>query len=170
MAHQLFFDMYVGSVSRFSNFEFAGVSIVYCAVPLQDELSGVGQAQGNPHVRVTDLERTRVDCFDRIDRAGGPEELMHCMEGLLRVDEDRLAHYLQLYDKDFLYQKAGYLLERIKEQAHITDELIEMCGSRGERYTKRLTNSQDSNQYISEWKLYVPDFMIPPDTDNYDLI
>lgn len=170
LAHQLFFDMYVGSVSRFSNFEFEGVSIVYCAAPLQDELSGVGQAQGNPHVRVTDLERTLVDCFDRIDRAGGPEELMHCMEGLLRVDEDRLSHYLQLYDKDFLYQKAGYLLERIKDQAHITDKLIELCRSRGAHYNKRLTNSQDSNKYVSEWKLYVPDFMTPSNTDSHDLI
>lgn len=170
LAHQQFFEMYVGSESRFTHFEFEGVTFNYCAAPLLGEDSGIGFAQGNPHVRVTDLERTLVDCFDRIDRAGGPEELMHCMEGLLRVDEERLVHYLQLYDKDFLYQKAGYLLERIKVQAAISDDLINLCRSNGVRYAKRLTNKSDSNRYVSAWKLYVPDFMTPQNTDDHDLI
>lgn len=170
LAHQQFFDMYVGSESRFTHFEFEGVSFAYCASSLLGEDSGVCSAQGNPHVRVTDLERTLVDCIDHIDRAGGPEELMHCMEGVLRVDEERMAHYLRLYGKDFLYQKAGYMLDRIKGQAAITDDLISLCHSRGTRYAKRLTNGPDSNRYVSEWKLYVPDFMTTVDIDDHDLI
>ena len=71
--------------------------------------------KGNSYVRVTDVESTLLDCFDRIDRAEGIEELLHCMEGIVLLNEERLIDYLARYDKAFLYQKTGYLLERIKE-------------------------------------------------------
>ena len=35
--------------------------------------NGVITPKGNPYVHVTDLERTVIDCCDRIERAGGIE-------------------------------------------------------------------------------------------------
>ena len=92
---------------------------------------GVITPKGNPLVRVTDLERTLLDCFDRIDRAGGIEELLHCMESVVLLDENKLSGYLKLYNKSFLYQKTGFLLERIKDRAHVSDEFICTCREKG---------------------------------------
>ncbi len=73
------------------------------------------------------------------------------------LDEDKLRRYLELYGKAFLYQKTGFMLERIQAQAHISDELICFCRKQAGNSVKRLTNASDSTHYVSRWKLYVPD-------------
>ena len=112
--------------------------------------------KGNPYVRVTDVESTLLDCFDRIDRAGGIEELLHCMEGIVLLNEERLIDYLARYDKAFLYQKTGFLLERIKEQANISESLLELCRAKGTKSVKWLTNNEESDTFVNKWRMYVP--------------
>ena len=158
LAHQMFYNAYVGSESRFNRFTFGGTEFEHCAAPISaDAQAGVITPTHSPHVRVTDLERTFVDCCDRLDRSGGAGELLHCLEGIVMLDEDKLRGYLQLYDKAFLYQKTGYMLERIQSQAYISDQLIDFCRDRAGKSVKRLTNASDSTHYVSRWKLYVPD-------------
>lgn len=153
-AHQTFYSSYVMSKSRFRNFEFDGCEYQWC----KDTIGqlGVSTPMGNEKVSVTDIERTIVDCIDRIDRAGGIEELLHCIESVVLLNEEKLMKYLELYGKSFLYQKTGYLLERIKEQAHISETFIEMCREKGLHAVKLLTNDQTSDTYIKQWSLYVP--------------
>lgn len=83
--------------SRFKDFAFEGIDFVYCAAPFEPTAeNGVITPKGNPYVRITDLERTVIDCCDRIERAGGIEELLHCMEGISLLDEPKLEsiwHY-----------------------------------------------------------------------------
>ena len=73
------------------------------------------------------------------------------------LDEDKLRRYLQLYDKAFLYQKTGFMLERIQAQAHISDELIDFCRKQASNSVKRLTSASESTHYVSRWKLYILD-------------
>lgn len=167
LAHQTFYTNYVMSKSRFCNFEFDGSEFVWCSDTIGD--AGVESPNGNEKVRVSDLERTIIDCFDRIDRAGGIEELLHCMEGILIVNEDKMTKYLECYGKAFLYQKTGYLLERIKEQAHISEGFIEICRDKGHKAVKKLTNDSDSDTYIKQWNLYVP-YSITQRQEYYELI
>ena len=157
VAHQPFYNAYVGSKSRFKDFAFEGIDYEYCAAPFEPTAeNGVITPKGNPYVHVTDLERTVTDCCDRIERAGGIEELLHCMEGISLLDEPKLEKYLALYNKTFLYQKVGFILEHSKEYHHISDQFIEMCRSKGALHTKRLTSTGDSDTYLCRWKLYVP--------------
>ena len=41
----------------------------------------------NAEIVVTDLERTVVDCVDRIDIAGGIEKLVTALNGITNLDE-----------------------------------------------------------------------------------
>lgn len=158
VAHQPFYNAYVGSKSRFKDFAFEGIDYEYCAASFEPTAeNGVITPKGNPYVSVTDLERTVIDCCDRIERAGGIEELLHCMEGISLLDEPKLEKYLALYNKAFLYQKVGFILEHSKEHHHISDQFIEMCRSKGALHTKRLTSTGDSDTYLCRWKLYVPE-------------
>lgn len=157
VAHQPFYNSYVGSKNRFKNYTFEGIDYVYCSAPIEPtEETGIISPKGNPYVRVSDLERTVVDCCDRIERAGGVEELLHSMEGISMLDESKLAKYLTLFKKAFLYQKVGFILERSKEYHHISESFIEMCRKKGALHTKQLTSTGDSDTYIRQWKLYVP--------------
>lgn len=166
-AHQTFYSSYVISKSRFRNFEFDGCEYQWCS----DTIGcwGVFNPIGNEKVRVTDIERTLADCIDRIDRAGGIEELLHCIESIVLINEEKMAKYLELYGKAFLYQKTGYLLERVKERAHISDTFIEMCREKGRKAVKLLTNGQDSDTYVKQWNLYVP-YSIATKQENNELV
>lgn len=45
----------------------------------------------------------------------------------MTLNNDKLFEYLELYDVQFLYQKAGYIFERYKIDFGIKDELIDAC-------------------------------------------
>ena len=154
LAHQPFNEVFVKSMTRFNSFSFDDVDYTYCRQT--KEIVGMMTPKGNPYVRVTDVESTLLDCFDRIDRAGGIEELLHCMEGIVLLNEERLIDYLARYDKAFLYQKTGYLLERIKEQANISESLLELCRAKGTKSVKWLTNNEESDTFVNKWRMYVP--------------
>ncbi len=170
VAHQPFYNVFVGDKSRFHNFRFEGVNYEYCASRFEvSEENGIISPIGNPYVRVTSMERTIVDCCDRIDRAGGLEELMHCLEAVSFINEEKLIKYLAMYDKVFLYQKVGFILEYFQERNNISEDFIDKCRRKGAIHTKRLTNADDSDQYVSRWKLYVPQICIT-ENSNYELI
>lgn len=166
LAHQPFNEVFVKSQSRFNSFSFEDVDYTYCRQT--KEIIGMMTPQGNPYVRVTDMESTLLDCFDRIDRAGGIEELLHCMEAIVLLDEEKIVSYLKKNGKAFLYQKTGYLLERIKEQANISDSLIELCRTKGTKSVKWLTNDEESDTFVSKWRMYVPQELTSK--EDYELI
>lgn len=172
VAHQPFYNAYVGSLSRFNRFCFEGVDFEYCAAPLIPmEDNGVVRPDGNPYVRITDLERTVIDCCDRIERAGGAEELLHCMEGISLLNEGKLEKYLALYNKSILYQKVGFLLERSQAFHQVSDGFIEMCHRKGALHTQHLTSAEDSDIYQCKWKLYVPKACVTVNNmEDYELI
>lgn len=157
IAHQPFYNAFVASSQRFNDFYFEGIHYHYCSATLDPSAdNGVVQPSSNPYVRVTNKERTIVDCSDRIDRAGGIEELIHCLEGIHSIDEQKLIKYLEQYNKTFLYQKVGYLIELTRQTNRISTNFIEMCRAKGAIHPKRLTNSEESTIYVATWKLYVP--------------
>ncbi len=166
LAHQPFNVVFVKSLSRFNSFAFDDFNYTYCRQT--KDVIGVMNPKGNPYVRVTDIESTLLDCFDRIDRAGGIEELLHCMESIVMLDEEKIIHYLEEYGKAFLYQKTGYLLERIKEQANLSDTLIELCLTKGTKSVKWLTNDEESDTFVSKWRMYVPQELTSK--EEYELI
>lgn len=154
LAHQPFNEVFVKSKSRFTPFTFREVDYTYCR-QIKDVV-GMITPKGNPYIKVTDLESTLLDCFDRIDRAGGLEELLHCMEGVVLVNEEKLINYLAAYNKTFLYQKTGFLLESIKEQANISEAFIALCREKGAINVKWLTNNYESDTFVNKWRMYVP--------------
>lgn len=166
LAHQPFNEVFVKSMTRFNPFSFDDVDYTYCRQT--KEIVGMMTPKGNPYVRVTDVEGTLLDCFDRIDRAGGIEELLHCMEGIVLLNEERLIDYLAKYNKAFLYQKTGHLLERIKEQANISESLLELCRAKGTKSVKWLTNNEESDTFVNKWRMYVPQELTSK--EEYELI
>lgn len=167
IAHQPFNEVMVTSSTRITPFSFDDIDYHF----YQDKIGGQGviTPKGSPLVKVTDLERTLVDCIDRIDRSGGIEELLHCMESITLLDENKLLIYLNSYAKSFLYQKTGYLMERIKDRARLSNDFIETCRTMGKNHVKSLTNSYESDTFISEWQLYVPQNTIERQTCFYNL-
>ena len=154
-AHQTFYEISVASEKVFRNFEFEGITYKYIKSHFEN---GVMVPETNSKIRVTDLEKTVIDCIKSIDLAGGTEELFQCMDSVLTLNNDKLFEYLNLYDMQFLYQKAGYIFEKHQKDFGVKDELIRTClkkvGS-SIRYFDEDARA-GNGMLVKKWNLIVP--------------
>lgn len=154
ISNQLYYEIYVSSQKRFYNFEFNGITYKYVSSKISD---GVIQPKNTQGIRVTTLERTIVDSIKDFEKIGGFEELLNCIESIPYLNENELIRYLDAYNLQFLYQKAGFLLEHYKNQFHLSDEFISYCRNKTGKSTRYLT--KNSTKYLNEWKLVVPEYL-----------
>ena len=153
LAHQQFFILYVSSDSRFNEFDFGDIHYAYCKSAIS---VGVVTPAMDSKVKVTNLERTIIDCLDRLDRAGGLEEFIHSLSMLTYLDENKLLEYLNSYNKAFLYKKAGFVLSYFLKDLKLSADFIDFCHKRGAAHVKYLTNQQESDTFFKEWNIYAP--------------
>ena len=153
LAHQVFYDLWVSSSKRFNSFEFEGIRFQYCE---SKSLSGVMNVNSSPFIRVTNLERTVIDCIDKIERCGGLEELIQSISLISYLDQELLLNYLQEFNKQFLYQKVGFILEYFKQEMKLSDNFFSICKHKSGKSTRYLTDRIESIQYFKEWKLCAP--------------
>lgn len=152
IANQVFYEIYVSSSTRFTDFKFEGITYKYIASKLDD---GVVVLKNTLGIRVTTLERTVVDSIKDFEKIAGLEELLNCISSVPYLNEKQIIKYLDAYNMQFLYQKAGFLMEHYKKELQLSDEFIDYCKSKTGKSTRYLT--KDSGTYRKEWKLVVPD-------------
>ena len=156
LGHQLFNEVTVFSTSSFRDFEFEGVTYTRRKPTIAE---GVMTPVMNSKVKVTDLERTIIDCIDRIKYAGGIEELLNNFISVAYIDETKLKTYLDAYGKSSLYQKAGFLLSMYRKQWGLSTGFFRHCKAHIGKSTRYLTDVTDNTAYDSEWRLCVPENM-----------
>lgn len=154
VANQVFNTMYVASESIFNSFEFDGLSYMYAKSPTNVGIETPIMSYG---IRVTSLERTVIDCIDRIDRCGGSEEMLQCFGMIMHVSEAKMMEVLASYDKATLYKKVGFVLSRFRSRFNISDDFFETCRERANVGSKALTSYEDCTEYDREWNISYPD-------------
>ena len=152
--NQVFNTMYVASESRFNSFEFDGLSYIYAKSQTDIGIETPIMSYG---IRVTSLERTVIDCIDRIDRCGGSEEMLQCFGMIMHISEAKLLEVLASYDKATLYKKAGFVLSRFRSRFNLSDAFFQICRERANVGSKVLTSYEDCTEYDREWNLSYPD-------------
>jgi predicted transcriptional regulator of viral defense system len=155
LAHQTFYEVYVASDMVFRSFEYEGITYKYIKSHFDN---GVMIPETNSKIRVTNLERTVIDCIKNIGLAGGTEELFQCLDSVLMLNNDRLLEYLKLYNLQFIYQKAGFIFERYKSDFVIKDELIGACQQKvgeGIRYFDEDAH-KGNGVLMKKWNLIIP--------------
>lgn len=152
ITNQVFNEMYVSSSMRFADFEFQGITYKYVASKIDNGIVAPKNTQG---IRVTSIERTVIDSIKDYDKIGGLEELLNCISSIPYLDEKQLIVFLDAYNIQFLYQKAGFILEHYKGDLQLSDQFIYYCKSKTGKSSRYLT--KDSSNYCNEWKLVVPD-------------
>ena len=163
LGHQIFNVVMVSDNAAFRSFSFDDCD--YQSYITKIGMNGVICSRANPNVKVTDLERTFVDCIDRVGRAGGAEELFHCFEGLYVLDIEKIKACLELYNKAHLYQKVGYVLERFKDQIGIQSDIIELCREKGKVAVANFSATEKCEVFVKEWNLYIPLVIVKEDGD-----
>lgn len=106
-------------------------------------------------INVTTIERTMVDCIDDIGKAGGFEELLHCIGLVPFVDENSILKLLNEYDRQFMYQKTGYILSMFKDQLSLSPAFFDKCKEQMGKSKRYLYEELKINKkvYDEEWQL-----------------
>ncbi len=104
-------------------------------------------------IKVSDTERTVLDCIRNHKYAGGWEELMKSLENLPYLDLEKIMDYLGRFNEKSLYQKAGFVLQSldIEMSRYVLMRSKEKIGKR----TYYLDKNKDSF-YLKEWNLMIP--------------
>lgn len=156
LQNQVFNRIYISAPKRFRPFEFDFVEYMYA--PDKFRTGIIKDLEKN--IYVTEIERTIIDCIDRLDLAGGIEELFYNIELIDSVEENKLLSYLSLYDKQVLYQKSGFILSAFKKQLKLSDKFFSECKKMTGKSIRYLTDKYESKTYVPDWKIYVPQFIL----------
>jgi len=154
-ANQVYNEVYVSSEAKFNHFDYDHVTYKYVASRMKE---GVVEAKNTTGVKITDLERTVIDSIRDFNKIGGFEELINCLEGVHYLDEKKLKRYLDIYNTQGLYQKAGFLLEHYRKEMQLSKEFLEYCKRKiGKSKGYLVSESKENSYYNSEWELMVPE-------------
>ncbi|HBF86382.1 MAG TPA: hypothetical protein DDW54_01735 [Clostridiales bacterium] len=157
LGNQVYSEVHVISSKRYSLDDIDGLEYVFFNNKYSE---GISEYEQNTVIRVTELERTVVDCIDRIDVAGGLEEVFTALSAINYCDEKKLLKHLQYYDKKVLYKKVGYLFSVLKPK-YLSEDFYRKCK---ENISARDDDIREyktlSSKYIKEWKLIVPEKIV----------
>lgn len=147
---QVFYECYVATDSRFTDFEYNGV--IYHRVEKKPEIEVI--RQGN--VRVTSIEQTVVDCIRDFEKIAGLEEVIRCLMLVPGLKEDKILACLKRNENGFLYQKCGYLFEELRNNFGFSDMFFEECIENSSGAKRYLMKEAQETVYCEKWKLYAP--------------
>ena len=146
-------DCIAGSVSRFREFSYEDNDFIYGATKDTSFVNNI-VSEG---VRVSNLEKTVVDCIDDLSLGGGIDEVLNALSNIRILNEKKLLDVLAHYDKVILYQKVGYVLEHFKTQLSLSDKFFAMCKSKLTKQTKYFLNVEFKFVALNkEWNLIAP--------------
>ena len=151
---QVFYEVYVASETSFNSFSFDGYT--YRCVKT-DFMDGVVSVKFSGNIRVTDKERTVLDSIKDMDKIAGAEEVIAGIYCMKHLNEVKLVRYLGLYDNQFLYQKAGFILENMKQELGLSDEFFSLCKTKAGKSTRYLSSDNHTGSFNADWNLVVPD-------------
>ncbi len=112
-------------------------------------------------INVTSIERTFVDCLDRISYCGGWEELWNSYLKVYMFDYDMMLRYLKFLNKKILFSRAGYFLSRRADELYFSKNIKKIFK---QFIPKRPIyfdiNSKDNVNILNkEWNILIPEII-----------
>ncbi len=153
VADQVYYEVYVSSETKFQTFDFSGYSYQCVLAKCKQGIETVKYSGG---IKVTDKERTLVDCIKAVEKISGLEETMATVQGLYNLQEKKILQYLEEYNNQFLYQKMGFLLSSIKTQLGLSDAFFEVCKKKIGKSKRYLIKDSSDVVYDNVWKIIAP--------------
>ena len=102
LATQVYYDVHVVTEKRYSPMVIEGLEYQF----FQNEYNGgIIETKQNTQIRITELERTIIDCLDRLLLSGGLEEVFMALTMINYCDEDKLLKHLSGYGKKIIIKK-----------------------------------------------------------------
>jgi predicted transcriptional regulator of viral defense system len=112
-------------------------------------------------VRVTTLERTLVDLFDRPQLSGGWEEIWRSLETIPYLDLDQVVEYALRLRKSTTIARVGFYLAQHREPLMVEENHIQRLRRHRPSSPKYLTSKPTPpGRLVAEWNLIVPEAVL----------
>ena len=154
-ANSLFNMVYVLTNSRFKRFKFQGIQ--YVSILLKNKFGTTSMKREGISVKVTDRERTFLDCLDRLKYSGGLEEFLKSVQTFPSINVQKIVKYLEFYNKKVLYSKTGYVLGLFRRRWPFAEEYRCKITSGKAKKIYYLEKRDEKKHFDKEWNLIVPE-------------
>lgn len=156
MTIQPVYAVYISTPNRKRPKEILGATYQFVYGPPKDIDWGIEDVWVTPSqkVRVSDLERTIIDCLDRPDLCGGVSEVAKGIWAKRNdIDYQKLVGYAGRLNRKSVAKRLGFLLEvyGIGRQ-EVLSKLKDMVSP---SYALLDPTLEDSGRYVSSWKLRI---------------
>lgn len=144
-------NIFIQTLKLKKNKEVFGTSYKFIKIA-PDKFTGIlTSGQGNRKYRVTDVEKTIVDCFDLPQYSGGYAELIQAFNQAILIGE-KMIEYCNAINNIAATKRMGYLAELLekkglknfirfaKERVNIKYNVFDPAGS-------------DKGEFVNEWRL-----------------
>ncbi len=154
VAQSVFNRVFVLTDQRISAWDFQGTRFI--GVSGNPDFGQMTLTRDGVAARVTDRERTLIDCVDRLRYAGGLEEYLKSVDGFPSVNFERLEEYLQRYGKVSLYSKTGFILSFFEKKWLLPEDTRARLRKKIRKKVYYLDTAKKENTLNKEWNLMVP--------------
>lgn len=114
-------------------------------------------------VKLTSLERTIVDCFDRPDMAGGAEELMNSLALVARVRTGPLVQQAQALGNASACGALGWWLEREQERLAAPAAALAALRQLKPNHPQYVLGAKAGDaRFVAAWNILVPAELVAP--------
>lgn len=148
----------------FQGSEYVGVTQPRALLRRRKVDFGVEEAdQMGMTVRVTSLERTLVDCFDRLDLAGGIEEVWRSLQLVPQLRVPEICEYARLLGSAITVAKVGLFLQANRKHFRVKEEQLALLRKRKPANKCYMVPGERGGKLVSEWNLVVPQYVLGRD-------
>lgn len=131
------------------------VLVRFIKSPLGDTVGVNQQRFGRSTIRVTDIERTLIDCIHRSKYAQGWENVVQAWHRVKRVNSRRLIEYAKSFGIPLLVARVGIVLEYFREPWKVRNEDIDSLLPYIPRHPVKFERGLNGT-LNRKWNVYVP--------------
>jgi len=151
MAQSTYNRVWVTTKNPAKHFDYKSISYRFITTKYYFGITEVNR-QGTK-IKVSDREKTFLDCTRKIKYVGGLEELMKSLNNFPSLNWEKLLNYLGRFGENKLFQKTGFILDNLEFK--VPEELKEKLSKEVSNKTYYLDKNKES-RHVKEWNLMVP--------------
>jgi predicted transcriptional regulator of viral defense system len=143
---------------RWRGYEFRAAPVPQAIRGKKTESFGIKQEDRRGQlIRVTGLERTLVDVFDRPDLGGDWEEIWRSLDMVAYFNLDEVVKYALLLKNSTTIAKVGFYLEQNRERLMVRDSHLNRLRKHRPTTPRRMERSGTKpGKFVAAWNLAVP--------------
>lgn len=145
--------VYISTGKILKSFDFQNIS--YRFINTRYVFGTENILRGTLKIKISDRERTILDCIRNINNTGSIEEFIKSISAFPAIDYKKLSKYLALFNEKSLYHRTGYIFNILKDELNVPSVFMEDIKKKLSKRTYYLL-SKRNGVYIKEWNIIAP--------------